>query len=415
MNSSRSTRAALLALAFLISARSFPADLTLERALVLADENHPALQAGTAQRQAAVAGITTARAYANPEVSALGGGQYYRVPENVAGPVSWFAFSQPLELGKLRPTRIQLAERGRDSSDQAYEVTRLGVLSMVRRNFFAVLRKKAELEILSENLQLVEEFRKRIRVRVEVGEAGRLELIRADSEVATARAASNSSRLQQVVALSQLRAAIGASVEGDLAISGQLDPAIVLPPLDELRKEVAGRHPLLALAKFEVRRADARVAYEVAQKRPQPALRVEYDRPPDTPTYRAGIVVPLPLWNKREGQIGEAVAQTRQAAALVRGREIELLAALESAYGRYQLATQQLAAYEEGLIREAEEGLRAAETAYRLGERGILEVLDAQRTLRTVRLDLLNAQYDRQAALVDLDEARGVDPRRGQQ
>lgn len=389
--------------------------MTLDRALALANENHPSLQAGSAQQQAAVAGITTARAYANPEFSALGGGQYYRVPENVAGPVGSFAFSQPLELGKLRPTRIQLAERGRDASDQAYEVTRLGVLSMVRRNFFGVLRKRAELEILNENLQLVEEFRKRIRVRVEVGEAGRLELIRADSEVATARAAANASRLQQVVALSQLRAAIGASIEGDLALSGQLDPAIVLPPLDELRKEAVARHPLLALAKSEVRRADARVAYEIAQKRPQPSLRVEYDRPPDTPTYRAGIVVPLPVWNKREGQIAEAVAQTRQAAAIVRGREIELLAALESAYGRYQLATQQLAAYQEGLIREAEEGLRAAETAYRLGERGILEVLDAQRTLRTVRLDLLNAQYDRQAALVDLDEARGLDPRRGQQ
>jgi cobalt-zinc-cadmium efflux system outer membrane protein len=75
------------------------------------------------------------------------------------------------------------------------------------------------------------------------------------------------------------------------------------------------------------------------------------------------------------------------------------------------VAGQQLAAFEQGLIQEAEEALRAAEAAYRLGERGILEVLDAQRVLRTVRLDLLNAQYDRQAALVDLDEVEAADPR----
>ena len=56
--------------------------------------------------------------------------------------------------------------------------------------------------------------------------------------------------------------------------------------------------------------------------------------------------------------------------------------------------------------------MRAAEAAYRLGERGILEVLDAQRVLRTVRLEFLNAQFDRQAALIDLDEVRAVDPRR---
>jgi cobalt-zinc-cadmium efflux system outer membrane protein len=64
------------------------------------------------------------------------------------------------------------------------------------------------------------------------------------------------------------------------------------------------------------------------------------------------------------------------------------------------------------LIREAEAGLQAAETAYRLGERGILEVLDAQRVLRTVRLDLLNTQFDRQAALVEVDELRALELRR---
>ena len=71
-----------------------------------------------------------------------------------------------------------------------------------------------------------------------------------------------------------------------------------------------------------------------------------------------------------------------------------------------------MALYEQGLLREAEEALRAAEVAYQLGERGILEVLDAQRLLRTVRLNFLNAQFDRQAALVDLDELRGVELRR---
>jgi len=87
-----------------------------------------------------------------------------------------------------------------------------------------------------------------------------------------------------------------------------------------------------------------------------------------------------------------------------------LLTGIDSAHGRYLQASQQLEAFEKGLLHEAEAALTAAETAYRLGERGILEVLDAQRVLRTVRLDWLNAQFDRQAALVDLDELRAVEP-----
>jgi cobalt-zinc-cadmium efflux system outer membrane protein len=127
------------------------------------------------------------------------------------------------------------------------------------------------------------------------------------------------------------------------------------------------------------------------------------------PNFRFGIEIPLPFWNKREGPIAEAVAGLRQTEWTARARELELLAELDGAYERYQLASQQLAAFEQGLFQEAEEAVRAAETAFQLGERGILEVLDAQRVLRIVRLDFLTAQYDRQAALIDLDEVRAVE------
>jgi outer membrane protein, heavy metal efflux system len=141
-------------------------------------------------------------------------------------------------------------------------------------------------------------------------------------------------------------------------------------------------------------------------------VRTDLERYPDVPNYRVGIQFPIPFWNRRKGPIAEAVATVRQLNSIAKAREIELRADLEGAYGRYQVASQQLLAFEDGLLREAEEGLRAAETAYQLGERGILEVLDAQRTLRIVRLDFLNAQFDRQAALVDLDELRSRDLRR---
>ena len=54
--------------------------------------------------------------------------------------------------------------------------------------------------------------------------------------------------------------------------------------------------------------------------------------------------------------------------------------------------------------------LREAEAAYRFGERGILDVLDAQRVLRTVRTDYLSAQCDLQAALIEIEQLRAVDP-----
>ena len=48
-----------------------------------------------------------------------------------------------------------------------------------------------------------------------------------------------------------------------------------------------------------------------------------------------------------------------------------------------------------------------AEAAYRFGERGILDVLDAQRVLRGVRADLLQARFQLQTARISLEQLSG--------
>lgn len=383
--------------------------MTLVEALELAERQNPALQAATAALEGAAAGVVTARAYPNPAASSQTGRQMVRVPGNVAGAVQILSFQQPLELGPLRPARIELAEKGRTVAEIQRQARRVAVLSQVRRTFYEVLRRDGEIEILSENLALVEALRKRVAVRVEVGEAARLELVRADAEVASARAQVNAARIRRVAALAAFRAAVGAPLAETVSLAGTLEPPGQLPALEEM-KQAAEEHPVLRLARSEKERARSRVAFEKAQRIPQPVLRTDYESYPDVPNWRLGVDLPIPLWNRREGPIAEAEAALREAAANEELRRVELLAALEGAYRRLQEAEEQIRAYEKGVLPEAEAALRAAQTAFQLGERGILEVLDAQRLLRNARIEYLNAQYDRQAALVDLDELRGLDP-----
>ena len=165
----------------------------------------------------------------------------------------------------------------------------------------------------------------------------------------------------------------------------------------------------LALARAEIRCAEARLASEIALRKPQPALISEYEAEPEIHTFRFGVAIPIPAWNKRKGPIAEAEASLRQMRALADLRRLEITAALEAAYGRYQVANQQVAAFEQGALKQAEAALRGAEAAYQFGERGIIEVLDAQRVLRGVRLDHLNAQFDRQSALIELEQLRSLD------
>jgi cobalt-zinc-cadmium efflux system outer membrane protein len=71
------------------------------------------------------------------------------------------------------------------------------------------------------------------------------------------------------------------------------------------------------------------------------------------------------------------------------------------------MARLRIEALSQGSVREAEAALRVAQAAYRFGERGILDVLDAQRVLRSVRADLIEARYQLQEARVTLDQLIG--------
>ncbi len=390
------------------------AGLSLEEALVLAEGNNPQLRAASAALEGATAGILTARAYPNPEVNILTGPQYSR--EFIRGPgpnglLQHYSFAQPIETGLVRQTRILEAQRRRDVTDYGLSDARLAVRAAVKQSFFDVLRRQEEVAVTTENLRAVEEFLRRVRVQVEVGEAARLELTRAEAEVATARTIARSAELRLITARSLLRSAVSAPLPEPLVLTGSLPAPPAIPPLEQLRRDLVERHPLLAQAQSEIERAQARLRQERALRTPQPLLRGEWERQPDLGFYRVGVTIPIPAWNQRQGPIGEATAGVTQANALLQFRRLELTAALERAYGMYGVANQQVTAFQEGVLRQAQAAVEAAEAAFRFGERGVLEVLDAQRVLRSVSLDFLNAQYDRQAALIELERLRAVELR----
>lgn len=384
--------------------------LTLEQALEIAELNNPRLKVAGAQRENAYAGITTARAYPNPEFKFMAGSQSAFLNSSITGPYQDYAINQPIELPSVRSTRIEAAQLGNSASILALDEARLAVRAGVKQAFYSILRRRDELGLTQENLRLIEELRRRIQVQVQVGEAARLELIRAESEVATARVLVNSAQLRLVAAIAALEATLGVPLAGNIEAQGALETPPVLPTVETLESQMLGRHPAIAQAQTLVRRSEALLQNEKAQRKPRPAIEGEIERMPDSYVSRIGVTLPLPIWNRREGNIAQAVAAVREAQAVATQRRVDLIASLEVAYGQYQVTGQQIASFQQGVLVEAEAAVRAAEAAYRFGERGILDVLDAQRVLRSVRTDFLNAQYDRQAALIELERLRAVEP-----
>ena len=278
----------------------------------------------------------------------------------------------------------------------------------MKHAFYDALRRTREMQLAQGNVELLEDLRRRIQVQVDVGEAARLELTRAEAEVASARIAVRSAELRVAGALSHLYC--GRRLASRSGGAGRRSRALANPAVvEELQQEMLAKHPSLAVAESEIDLLEATVASERAQRLPSPSFWADWFRQPEASQLRFGVTLDLPLWNKREGPIGEAQAARRQAAAIAQSRRVELLAALERAYSMYQVADQQVQIAETGTLRQAEAAVEAAQAAFKFGERGIIEVLDAQRVLRAARFDYINAQFDRQQALIELEQLRAID------
>ncbi|MEO6830310.1 MAG: TolC family protein, partial [Acidobacteriaceae bacterium] len=387
-----------------------PAALTLQQAVALAEQNNPLLSEASAQVDRARAGIQTARAYPNPTLEVLGGHQSARAvaTPGVPGALLHYSATQTLEIPLERRARIRASRLELTSTRYFQAGTQLSVLADVKLAFYDVLRRKQEVGQAKENLALVNDLRRRVEVRVRVGEAGRLELTRADAEQARAQALVTVAQVQLARSLASLRAVIGVQTEVNLDPQGNLEGRVQLPPLRELRVHVLAAHPALQEAKTQTERAQALVADQRALRIPQPNIYGEYEHQPDLTFYRFGVTIPLPIWDRRKGPIGEAKAEVTRSQAASKRRQVELIAALERSYDQYELMNKQVDSLQAGSLHEAEAAVQAARAAYKFGERGIIEVLDAQRVLQGVRGDLLDAMYGRQSALVDLEELGAV-------
>ena len=393
------------------SALSAPADGAVwsQQALRdLARSSHPALAAARAQVDAGRAQVTGAAAYSNPEVEFLAGRTHARVPGAASGGAQSLAVLQRIDNPWQRDARIAAATFGLEAREAERRGFENDLLARLDQRYFDTLRRQAEQRAAREDLGLAEMIRSKVAVRVDTGETPRYELIKADTELLNAQKAAESAELRIAQARAGLRALVGASLPADFRVDGSLASNPAVPSLDELRAEVLARNPELQRSAAELRRAERQLELERLRRQPDVALKVTEDRDHELRDTRFGLVVSVPLWDRRQGPIAEAGAVLARNRSELAGQELGLLQALETAYRQYEIARNQVNALENGILREAEAAMKVAEAAYRFGERGILDYLDAQRVFRAARNELIAARYELRLAVIEIERLRAA-------
>jgi cobalt-zinc-cadmium efflux system outer membrane protein len=400
----------ILLLGFLSNSLWGAPQYSLQDLIDIAKRENPVLDILKAREDAAKSSVVTAESFLNPEIEAGSGPSKYRTPStNPNQKQNWgVTLSQPLEFPNVRSARKAVAESRVNYAGSVTEATIINLSLQIKKAFYEVLQNEAILKIAEGDRDALKDIRERVALRVEVGEAPRYELIKADTELIAAQRDADAAKLRIYESKLYLRGLVSKSIMDAFDVTGSLPPSDIALNMEQLKDDI-NKSPRLKQIKASSEIAENRLRLEEKLINPGVTLKAGVDQDPDITSYRFGLSIPIPIWNQRQGLIGEAAANYREVQAQYTDQELALRRDIEAAFQRYLIAQQQVKTFESSLLSQAESVLKVAESAYRYGERGILEYLDAQRTYRLVRKDYLASRYDYIVAILEIEQLLGMD------
>ncbi|MDX1970826.1 MAG: TolC family protein [Planctomycetaceae bacterium] len=379
--------------------------LSLEALVAIAESSSPNLGQAAAEVEMARGRARQAGLYPNPIASGgamqLGGrdSQYY-------GQLSQ-------EIVTRRKLQLDQAAVCREvfQAESRYIRVRFELLTAVRIGYFNVLVGQKRVDVLG---QLVEIARKSESAAERLQAAGegtrsdtillQLELEKAEVALENAEAILSAARRQLAAEMGSRDLQIG-RVEGDVLTSLETFAAQVL---------VDGYVPYNAdvtVAELEVDRNRLLLQRARVQPYPNVTINAGYMR-----EYRGldniallNVEVPLPVWNKNQGNIYAAQAGVSRAAQNVAQVQNTIAQQVADAQGRYRAADQNCQRYEKRIVPLAREGVQLIQQGFQQGQFDFLRLLQAQRALVEAQLGYLNALETRWLTAAELGSLAQVE------
>lgn len=325
-----------------------------------------------------------------------------------------------LTMGK-RGKRLKVAEKEIEGFDRQIDNSGRLLAEEVKTTFFDFLLAQKRVELAERSIALNTQLLDVTKQRLEAGDIPELEVNLARVEVARSEGRKIEAERELYPAKARLLALMGFPPNEEARFSGSLEGKPLLKSLEELKGVALARRPDLKALEAERARSDAEIDLARAERIPNVTAGLGYQRE-NTAIDVAGsevkdrdnligvkLSIPIPLFDRNQAGIREA--QARKGSAENRHAFVRLTAEreVEAAYARLATAEKSLTIYAKNIIPQLEENLKMVQEAYRLGEVGILTVIEEQKKFFEVNDGYLAALYNRQTALARLEAAVGAD------
>jgi outer membrane protein, heavy metal efflux system len=385
-----------------------------QRLLSVAMQCNPNWGTFQANHAAAHAELLKACAFLNPEVEVEAGHERARRTGTGGSRSSsgvWsLAVSQPIEMPGKRLARQVEAQAGFSVVAGEAREFETALRADVMEAYWTVQYYTA-LERLHMSLRAIaEDFSKLAQTRVDVGEAGRIELTNARVELLKATRDKNAAGRRKMAARASLNALCGGTLGLEFELAGSLRTQAQSKPLKSLTDAALNCHPKLLRLAAELEQRYASLDRQRTQWWPDLKIGARQSREMDSDTAAIMLGIEVPLWNRNQGGIAEAAAKAQKTYNDIAIAFTEIRRDVEVAYYNQAAAQEQLDSFENGLHEAAEESVALAWEQYRLGAGTYLEVLNARKLYQETELGYLQAAYDVRLAEVRVQRASGLWP-----
>lgn len=379
-----------------------PDPIDLPSAIRLALDG-PRLRAAGHEVAASAAAIDQAGHYPNPTL------EYLREGEQAGTRTTTVQLNQPIELGGKRRARVALAASTAALARGELAALRQEVRAEVIAGWYAVLAAQERQQLAKTLAGLAGKGIEVATRQVAAGKVSPIDATRARLAAVDATTELSAANAELAIARTRLGALVGRPGDTLVLASGQ-DPAPpALKPLAALLADAAQALPVQR-ARGQLAAQEAQTQVERAARLPDLTLSVGSQKIDDVARRQAvvGVSLPLPLFNRNEGNLLAALRRSDKARDEVAAAETAAVSELGMAYTRYEQARNEAAMLRADVIPSAQSAYELTLKGFEHGRFAFLDVLDAQRTWARVQLRQWAATQEAWRAYADLARLAGA-------
>ncbi len=313
------------------------------------------------------------------------------------------------------PTKFALRNRVATADVRASEsnirLQQQTIASSTSATYDSLLVARRLRAILLESRQLSVNFLTRTQARYTAGTVARLDVIRAQVDVAQSDNALIANERDVANAQASLNRLLGRVIGLPIAPADSLGVPPALPDSTTIERIALTSRPEVAVLESQQRGAQANTTLLKQFWAPDLTFGISHDFTlPDAPLVSAGVALPLPILFRQHtrGEIAESQYRERELAASARDLRAQVTQDVRSAFANANTALRQVVFLRDQLVPSAREAFRVASVSYGLGGLSALDVLDARRSLQDAETQLAVALGAANTARADLQRALGV-------